>query len=67
MKIIILNILSQFDKIIQNSESERLLMGTIFKSLAYFRARVPDTSDISTTQATRVRHERHECNASEKF
>ena len=65
MKIIILNILSQFDKIIQNSESERLLMGTIFKSLAYFRARVPDTTDISTTRATRVRHERHKCHTND--
>ena len=40
-------------------------MGTIFKSLAYFRARVPDTTDISTTRATRVRHERHKCHTND--
>ena len=44
------------------------------QDLVYSTTRVPDTSDTSATQttqcdtsATRLLHERHECNTSEKF
>ena len=42
-----------------------------FQDLVYFTSRVPATSATrvgqSDTSATQVRHERHECNTSEKF